>query len=160
MNLVIFSLGEKEYGVDIRQVYRVIRMRKPVSVPEAADFVEGVISLRGKVVPLVSLRKKMGIADDGVKRPSRIIITETDGHPIGVVVDSVTDVVSVESLSVTPPDQILKDAKYLIGVVQLGNRIVLMADLKKILSPEEMAGVGAVRGRVQLKKKNTESANG
>lgn len=153
MNLVIFKVADKEYGIDIRQVRQVIRMREPVPVPESAHFIEGVISLGSRVVPLVNLRKKLGLTAGVFSKTGRIILTEADDHPTGVIVDSVTDVVAIEKGSISAPDELLKDAKYLVGMVKIGNRLILIADMAKILSPEDKDSVNSVRGRVEIKKR-------
>ena len=157
MNLVLFKIADKEYGVDIKQVLQVIRMKAPVRVPEAAQFVEGVITVGGKVVPLVNLRKKMGLSSEVFTKSGRILLTETEGHLIGVMVDSVTDVIAVERGSITPPDDILKDARYLLGVVKLGNRLILAADMAKVLNADERTSINDVRGRVEIRKKGGEN---
>jgi purine-binding chemotaxis protein CheW len=96
MKVVIFTVKGKEYGIDIAGVRQVIRMREIVPVPDAAAFVEGVICLRTKVVPVVSLCKKLGLKDEAPARGGRIIVTQVEGHTIGVVVDMVTDVVTID----------------------------------------------------------------
>lgn len=154
MNLVLFKIADKEYGVDIKHVSQVIRMREPVPVPETAHFVEGVISVGGKVVPLINLRKKLGLTSGTFTKTGRIILTETEGHPTGVIVDSVTDVVAIEKGSMSLPDELLKDAKYLVGVIKLGTRLILVADMGNILSAEDKSSISDVRGRVEIKKKD------
>jgi len=152
MDLVIFKVAEKEYGADLTQIRQVIRMREVTRVPDAGFSVEGVISLRGKVVPLVSLRKKMGAEAKDISRWSRIMVTEMDGNPIGVVVDTVLGVVSVESGSITPPDEVLKDAGYLTGVARLDKRLVLVIDIEKLLSREDKNGLKEVHKKVEVRK--------
>ena len=154
MELVIFKVAEKEYGADLKQVRQVIRMREVTQIPDAAKSVEGVISLRGRVVPLVSLRKKMGAEEKEISRWSRIIVTETDSAPVGVVVDTVLGVVTLEPGSITPPDEVLKDAGYLTGVARLDKRLILVIDIEKLLSLEDKDGIRKVHSRVEVKKKD------
>lgn len=153
MKVVIFTVSGKEYGVDISNVRQVIRMREIVPVPDAADFVEGVISLRTKVVPIVSLGKKLGVKGAAPAKGARIIVTQIEGHTIGVVVDMVTDVVTIDPASISAPDDVLKGAGYLVGVAKIGPRLVLIADMEKLLGPEDRTSIKTVSGRVELKKK-------
>ncbi len=153
MDLVIFKVAEKEYGADLRQIRQVIRMREVVKVPDAGASVEGVISLHGKVVPLVSLRRKMGAEAKEISRWSRIMVTEMDSNPIGVVVDTVLGVVSIEAGSITPPDDVLKNAVYLTGVARLDKRLVLVVDIEKLLSREDKDGLKEVHKKVEIRKR-------
>jgi purine-binding chemotaxis protein CheW len=153
MKVVIFTVKGKEYGVDIANVRQVIRMKEIVPVPDAADFVEGVICLRTKVVPVVNLSKKLGMKDDRPDRWARIIVTQLEGHTIGVVVDMVTDVITIDPASISAPDDVLKDAGYLIGVAKIGPRLILIADIDKLLSADERTSIEKVSDRVEVKKK-------
>jgi purine-binding chemotaxis protein CheW len=153
MKVVIFTVKGKEYGIDIAGVRQVIRMREIVPVPDAAAFVEGVICLRTKVVPVVSLCKKLGLKDEAPARGGRIIVTQVEGHTIGVVVDMVTDVVTIDPASVSAPDDVLKDAGYLVGVAKVGPRLILIADLEKLLGPEDRTSIEAAGSRVEVKQK-------
>lgn len=153
MNLVIFRMADKEYGADLKQVRQVIRMREVTPVPDAAGFVEGVISLKGRVVPLINLYKKMGLTGQKASSWNRIMITELEGSPIGVLVDTVSDVISIEPAAITAPDDVLKDAGYLSGVARLDNRLVLVVDMEKLLGGEDRNSINEVHKRVELKKK-------
>jgi purine-binding chemotaxis protein CheW len=151
MKIVIFSLAGREYGVDIRDVKEVIRQRKVTPVPEAAHFVEGVIMLRGEVVTLINLSKKLGVAQAENQAASRIIITQQESHLLGMLVDGVSGVTSVEEGLISAPDEALKEASYLKGLIKLDKRVVLLMDLEKLFSPEEKTGIGAVESRVEIK---------
>ncbi|RKY41558.1 MAG: chemotaxis protein CheW [Candidatus Makaraimicrobium thalassicum] len=153
MDLITFKLADKEYAVDINQVHEVLRVREAVPVPDAADFVEGVINLRGKVVPLVSLRKKLGFKESELKRASRIIIAQSDSHFIGVIVDRVSDVISLDPADITPPDEVLKKATYLTGVGRIGERLILIVDIKTLLSDREKIDIEEMHGRVEIRKR-------
>lgn len=153
MKIVIFTIGAKEYGVEISQVRQVIRKGSVVSIPDAADFVEGIIGLHGKVIPLVNLRKKLGIEGALEGSWNRIIITHLEGHPIGAIVDKVVEVINLEPSAITAPDEVLKDAAYLVGVAKLGKRMVLIMDIEKVLSGEDKAKVSAIHQRVKIKKR-------
>jgi len=153
MKVVTFTLADKEYAVDIHQVKEVIRMRSVTRIPDAADFVEGVINLRGKVLPLVNLRKKLGYPEIELGRANRIIVAQTNGHQVGIIVDRVNDVTSFDAASLDAPDEVLKEAKYLIGVGKLGKRLVLLVDIHRLLSGDDKASLAEVQGRVEIRKK-------
>lgn len=158
MKMLIFMIDDKEYGVDIAQVKQVIRKNNVVSIPDAADFVEGVIGLHGKVIPLINLRKKLRIAGAETEKWNRIIVTQIDNHLLGAIVDKVIDVMNVEPASITAPDEVLRDAAYLIGVVKAGKRMLLIMDIEKILTGEDKEKVSAIQQRVKVKKRGAENA--
>jgi len=153
MKLTVFTLADKEYGVDISQVREVIRMKEITPVPDTAEFVEGVISLRGHVVPIISLRKKLGLEEKPTTSTNRIIISRPGNHFVGVIVDSVTDVISIEGGDITPPNEVLQKAKYLVGVAKLGERLILVADMEKLLSSKDRTVIGKVEKRIEVRKR-------
>jgi purine-binding chemotaxis protein CheW len=153
VKVVIFNLADKEYAVDINDVREVIRLRKIVSVPDAAEFVEGVISLRGKVVTLINLRKKMGFAAELLNKSARIIITEINSRPLGIIVDNVSAVTDLQKENITIPDEALAQAKYLTGIAKINKRIILVVDIRQLLSSEDKAGIESVFKKVELRKK-------
>ena len=153
MNIVAFKVLDREYGVTILQVKEVIRARKITPVPEAPDFIDGVIILRGKVMPLVNLRKKFGIEAKAITIKSRIIITQLESHDIGVIVDEVTDVLVIREENITAPDEVLQKAKYLKGLVNLDKRLIILVDMVKLLTQEESAGVQNVYRKVEVRRK-------
>ncbi len=150
MKILIFSLGEKDYGADITQVREVIRKRKVTPVPETAAFVEGVISLRGKVIPLINLRKKLGMKSQDVSS-NRIVVTTIRNHWIGILVDEVKTVMTLKPEDITQPDEVLKNAAYLTGVAKWEGRLVLLVDLGGFLHGEESEGLQKVQERVEIK---------
>lgn len=154
MKIAVFSLADKEYGADIAQVREVLRMRKVVPVPDVPGFIEGVISLRGKVIPLVNLRKKLGYEPKPGKS-GRILVTKTGDHWIAILVDEVRDVVTLGEEDITQPDEVLQSARYLKGVAKLGKNLVLIVDLTELLKNEERDDLKKLREKVELKKRET-----
>jgi purine-binding chemotaxis protein CheW len=152
MKIVVFSVAEKDYGVDISQVREVVRMRRVTPVPDAASFIEGVISLRGKVIPLINLRKKLGF-DAKAGDSSRILVTKLQDSWMGILVDQVRDVVTLNESDVTKPDDVLKDARYLRGMAKWQGHLVLIADLKEVLAGDEQEKLQKVQERIEIKKK-------
>ena len=153
MRAVIFRIADRLYALDIGQVREVTRLKKIVPVPDAAGFVEGVMSIRGKVVTLINLRRKLGFERKEPDRTMRIIVTEIEGRIIGMMVDGVTEVIHIHRENITAPDETLKEASYLTGIAKIGNRIILVADAEKLLSGEDKAGIDSVATRVEIHRK-------
>jgi purine-binding chemotaxis protein CheW len=140
---IVFDLGEERYGVEISQVREIIRPKDMTRIPNAPDYVEGVINLRGQVTTVINLRKRLGFPDKEKDKESgeRIIVVEYEDLPIGMVVDGVRDVkyLSSEDMEDLLP-LISKNLKgeFLRGVGKIGEDLILLIDLKKVLSQEEV----------------------
>ena len=153
MRAVIFKIADRAYALDINQVREVTRLKKITPVPDAAGFVEGVISLRGKVATLINLRSKLGFEKIPLNRSMRIIVTQIEGRIIGMIADSVTEVVDIQKENVTEPDKALSEAQYLTGIAKIGNQIILVANVEKLLSGEDKASIDSVRAKVEVRRK-------
>ncbi|MEF3697216.1 chemotaxis protein CheW [Desulfolutivibrio sp.] len=139
MQLVTFSIGEEEFGVDILKVQEIIRMMEITKVPRAPDFVEGVINLRGKVIPIIDLRKRFGLSTREHDKHTRIIVIEINNMIVGFVVDSVSEVLRIPSNTVEPPPPVVSglESEYISGVGKLEDRLLILLDLDRLLSGEE-----------------------
>jgi purine-binding chemotaxis protein CheW len=137
--LVVFDLASEAYGVDIGAVREIIRLQDITKVPRTPDFVEGVINLRGKVIPVVDLRKRFMVPVAEQTDDNRIVVVDIGGEDIGVVVDAVTEVLRILSDSVEPPSSVIttKDSDYLMGICKLESRMIILLDLERVLSDEE-----------------------
>ena len=153
MHLLCFNLAEKEYAVSIESVREVRRIKKITPIPKALDFIEGVVSLRGRVVPIINLRKKLGLSSDKSSSFNRVLITESNNHILGIAVDSVIGVTAIDKANIEPPDEILKKAEYLIGVGKIAKRLILVIDMEKLLSGEEKGSIADVHKKVEIRKK-------
>lgn len=153
IKFLIFTLSDEEYGLDISCVQEVIRVPKFFPVPEAADFVEGVMIFRGKVVTLINLRKKMGLPSKTISDTDRIIITLVKDHPVGIIVDLVSGVFDVESASISNPDDSLRNATYLKGIAKVGPRLIMITDLNNLFSSENIASLKSVKNKVELRQR-------
>lgn len=138
---VIFQLETQEYGIDIMQVHEINRLKEIVisPVPKAPDYVEGIINLRGEVVPVIDLRKKLGLLPKEIDKSSRILIVKIEKKMIGLLVDGVSEVVDIlESHINLPPEEVTDvSTKYLTGVAKLERRIILLLNIDEILTVEE-----------------------
>ena len=141
LQLVTFHIGEEEFGVEILKVQEIIRMMGITRVPKAPDFVEGVINLRGKVIPIIDLRKRFGMAAQEHDKHTRIIVIEINGVIIGFVVDSVSEVLRIPADTVEPPPPIISgiESEYIRGVGKLADRLLILLDLDSLLSKGEQS---------------------
>ncbi len=140
--LVSFKLEDEEYAVDILSVHEIIRIAEITKLPNAPGYVEGVINLRGKVIPVIDLRKKFGLQDiDTDESLKRIIITDANGIMIGMIVDSVSEVLRISADTVEPPPPITKgmNSEYIKGVGKLNDRLIILLDWNKLIKEEELS---------------------
>ncbi|MDD2220287.1 MAG: chemotaxis protein CheW [Desulfoplanes sp.] len=146
LQLVTFSIGEEEFGVEILQVQEIIRMREITRVPNAPDFVEGVINLRGKVIPVIDLRLRFGLQAKEHDKKTRIIVIEVKQMIVGFVVDSVSEVLRIPAGTIELPPPVISglDSEYISGVGKLDDRLLIMLDLNRLLSREEKSVLGEV----------------
>jgi purine-binding chemotaxis protein CheW len=137
--LVVFQLGAELYGVEIARVHEIIRLQTVTRVPRAPSFVEGVINLRGKVIPVVDLRRRFGLPTAEHTRATRIVVVEIGDQVVGIIVDSVSEVLRVNSSTVEPPSPVVAgiDSEYLHGIAKLPDRLVILLDLDRVLAREE-----------------------
>ena len=147
LQLVIFQLGGEEFGVEIVRVQEIIRMPEITHIPQSPDFVEGVINLRGKIIVVVNLDKRFNLNSKEVDEDSRIIVVEIGNNVVGMIVDAVNEVLRIPSSSVEPaPDLILSQISrdYLKGVGKVDDRLLIMLDLAKVLTVEEMKEIAVL----------------
>jgi purine-binding chemotaxis protein CheW len=145
--LVVFQLGAELYGVEISRVHEIIRLQTVTRVPRAPSFVEGVINLRGKVIPVVDLRRRFGLVSAEHTRASRIVVVEIGDQVVGIVVDGVSEVLRVNGATIEPPSPVVAslDSEYIHGIAKLPERLVILLDLDRVLARDErraLEGVG------------------
>lgn len=136
IQLVGFCLGDEEFGVNINEVHEINRTMDITPVPRTPDFVEGVINLRGKVIPVINMRTRFRLPPEEKTSHTRIVIVEVDGKIVGMLVDSVTEVLRISSQTIEPPPDILSgiDSENIYGVAKLEDRLLILLDLSKVLS--------------------------
>lgn len=140
---MVFELSSEAYGVDIGVVREIIRTQEITRVPSTPDFVEGVTNLRGNVIPVVDLRKRFGLPLGEESKENRIVVVDIGQQDVGVVVDAVTEVLRVKTDSVEPPSSIITtaDSDYLLGIVKLDDSLIILLDLPRVLSEEEVGAL-------------------
>ena len=139
MQLVTFSVDDEEFGVDILKVQEIIRTMEITKVPRAPEFVEGVINLRGKVIPIIDLRRRFGLVSRDHDKHTRIIVIDISNMIVGFVVDSVSEVLRIPSSTVEPPPPVVAglESEYISGVGKLEDRLLILLDLDRLLSGDE-----------------------
>jgi len=143
LQLVSFAIGQEEFGVDILKVQEINRMINITQVPNSPHYVDGVINLRGKVIPIIDLRTRMGIARKQRDKDTRIIVVELEGKTVGFVVDSVSEVLRIPA-SITEPPPVLTmgvNTEYITSVAKLDDRLIILLDLEKVLSTSEKSAL-------------------
>lgn len=148
LQLVSFFLDEEEYGIEILKVQEIIRMQQITRVPNSAPFVEGVINLRGKVIPVIGLRKRFGMPARDVDRQTRIVVIDVAETVLGFVVDAVSEVLRISKATIEPPPQLAKvEQEFISGVGKLENRLLMLLNvdcmMKEVIgAPEADVGPG------------------
>lgn len=146
LQLVTFNLGNEEYAVAILKVQEINRMKEITRVPNSPSFVEGVINLRGKVIPVVNLRNKFGFAPKENNEQTRIMIMDIQGITMGLVVDSVSEVLRIPSSTVepTPPMASNISAEFITGIAKVEDRLIILLDMDRLLGKAEENAVAEV----------------
>ncbi len=145
VQLVVFKLIHDdqicEYGVPITKVQEIIPMATPTKMPQTPDFVEGIINLRGKIIPIIDLKKRFEMGKSDLTGDARSVVVEVEGHTIGIIVDEVSEVLRLQAENIEPPPAVIGGitAEYLTGVGKLENRLLILLDMDKILDDQEKA---------------------
>ncbi len=140
--LVIFKLAGEEYGCDIDRVKEVLKMVKITPLPETHDFMEGIINLRGEVIPVLDLRKRVGLKMEQLLDNSSIVIVEAAECTVGLIVDAVTEVLNIEEKNIqeSTGGQGGNKAKLIEGVGKAGERLLLILNLNEVIASEAQSG--------------------
>jgi len=145
-----FSLAKEEYGIVILKIKEIIGMMPITTVPRTPPFIKGVVNLRGKVIPVVDLRLKFGMQEIPYTERTCIIVVEIAGPrstiPMGVVVDSVSDVLNIETSDIeeTPDFGAELDTKYILGMAKMNGGVKILLDIDKVIGPEEVPALEKV----------------
>jgi purine-binding chemotaxis protein CheW len=144
-HLATFFLSREEYGVDVRLVQEIIRVTEITPVPRAPESVRGVINLRGRIIPVVDLKRKLGLGDVEAGRRARIVVVKLKERLIGLLVDAASQVLKVPVSAIDPaPDAVVEiDIHYIRGVAKLPERLIILMDLQAVLSGELREGGAA-----------------
>lgn len=144
LQIVVCELADEHYGLDIAKVYEIIRQQPITPVPRAPAFVKGVINLRGRIIPVVDLRGRFEMPEVEATKETRIVVAESGSTRVGLIVDSVSEVLLLPADSVEPTPQVAAGDDYMRGIAKLGDRLVLLLELDGLFgTDEQMALAGA-----------------
>ena len=138
--IVIFTLNQQQYGVDIAKVFEIIRLTDITKIPNTPYFVEGVINLRGKIIPVIDLRKRLGMPETERDKATRIIVVDVEGITVGMIVDSVMEVFRLNDVEIEATPSMLNndiDASFIQGIAIKEERMIILLDLNRVLKGEE-----------------------
>jgi purine-binding chemotaxis protein CheW len=140
LHLVGFRIGRETFGVPIALVHEIVRVPEITAVPDSPGYVEGVINLRGKIVSVIDLRKRFGEREITRNKKNRILVTETDGKMVGLIVDAASEVLKLPESEVEPPPPAFDEAdvNYVTGLGKLQGRLIILIDLSKVLQKGEL----------------------
>ena len=139
LQLVSFKIGDEEFGVDILSVQEINRMSQITKVPNTPEFIEGVINLRGRIIPVIDLRVKLGMTKKEHGKNTRIVVVELKGQTMGFIVDEVSEVLRIpKEITEAPPDMVGDvSCDYITSIGKLEDRLLILLDLEKILTTSE-----------------------
>jgi len=151
LQLVTFQLSEELYGIDIMDVKEIVRVQEIRPIPNAPTYVEGLFNLRGEIIPIINLHKRFHLRkaqlDDDEDLLSGFIIIDLDGMKLGVIIDKVERVISIDTNEIQPPPQMLSGigAEYIQGVANQKNGYLIILDIRKLFSAKELQKIVEVR---------------
>ncbi|MGB9793229.1 MAG: chemotaxis protein CheW [Thermacetogeniaceae bacterium] len=156
--LVVFELAGELYGVDIFDVREIIRDTPVTRIPKTPEFVEGVVNLRGKLIPVIDLRKRLGLGSGERTRETRVVIVDISGAEAGLIVDCVREVATVDESSIEPPPDVTKvNAAFVEGLAKRDGELIIIIKLSSVLEAEEEEVLGEIAGDESL---SVEGASG
>lgn len=147
---VSFRLGPEEYAVDVGQIQEIIRLTTITAVPRTASHVQGVVNLRGRIVPVIDLACLLGLQPAERGKAAHIVITQVAGRTVGMRVDAVNEVVRIAAGAIEPPPAALLDGvrtDFIVGIGKHGDRLLIVLDLPRVLSAQEAADVADAADR-------------
>lgn len=140
LQFVVFSIGKELYGVGIDAVQEIVRVPEITEMPDAPAFLEGVINLRGRIVPVIDLRKRFRLQGKEKTKSTRVLIADNSGSLVGLLVDTVSEVIKIQPDAIEEPPQMVSDVgvEYITGVAKVNSRLIIILDLRNVLSIEDI----------------------
>jgi purine-binding chemotaxis protein CheW len=144
LHIVGFRIGRETFGVPIELVHEIVRVPDITSVPDAPEYIEGVINLRGKIISVVDLRKRFGEREITWTKKNRILVVEMERKMVGLIVDSASEVLKVPRSDVDDPPNVFEEGElnYVTGVGKLNGRLIILIELEKVLQRGELKRLG------------------
>jgi len=164
VQMIIFRLGNEEYAVPITSIHEIIMPQTPTHIPKSPSFVEGIINLRGHIIPIIDGKKKfmLDTLEKKDSSSSRIMVLDIEGEIIGLIVDEVSEVIHLNTEDIeAPPIDMAEDADFLWGVGKFENRLLILINPKKFLNNNEIHNLKKVTKAVEniTKTKDSEIAS-
>lgn len=149
--LVVFGLGKEEFGIDISRVREIVRLQNITTIPQSMDFVEGIVNLRGQIVPIVDLGKRFLLVerDEENQADRKIIVVTMEGQNIGILVDCVSEILRIPDEAIEPTPPMVTSGmsnEFIRGVAKVKERLIIFLDLDRIFSSEERELLGQTAG--------------
>lgn len=148
IQLVSFMLADEEYGVEVLKVREIIRMPNITKMPNTPSYIEGIINLRGKVIPIVSMRKRFGLMESENSSHTRIMVMDVGSGLTGLIVDAVSEVVRIHSSEIQPPPSMVRAGgigqEFITGVFNHADRLLIIMDSDRMFSEDELEGFGGM----------------
>lgn len=143
--VVSFRLANEEYGLDIMRVQEIILMGEITAIPEVPEYIRGLINLRGKVIPIIDLRRRFGLGVGETTEHTRIVVVNAAGTTFGVVVDAVNEVLRIEARQIEPPPMgiVGLEQAYIKGLVKMGDKIMILLNMESILTSDEQSALAS-----------------
>lgn len=149
LQLVIFKIAEEEFGIEINQVKEIVRFIPITPVPRAPSFIKGVVNLRGQILVVIDLAKKLNLKALAYSEKTRIMVLEIEENTVGMTVDEVIEVVKIDKENIEGKPELIAGQiqyEYLKGVAKLGERLIILIDIGKIFSSEEVEDIRKTKG--------------
>ena len=150
-----FKLKDEEYGLEILKVREILGLMDITTIPQTPEYVKGVVNLRGQVIPVIDLRLKFGMKEGEYDRRTCIIVVDVDGVMMGIVVDTVSEVMNIDSGSIeqTPSFGVKLNTNYILGMGKVQGKVKILLDIDKVLTSEELVMIDAIKTRETVTEK-------
>lgn len=144
--LVIFRVGNEDFGIDISAVEGIVKLQEITRIPQAPSYMEGITNLRGAVLPVIDLSKRFGQPAQETTRETRIVVAFAGDTKLGMIVSAVSEVLTIDDSVIEPPPPLASgiSSEYIVGVAKIDHRLVILLDLSKVLSMDEKMQVARV----------------
>ncbi|MBU1101743.1 MAG: chemotaxis protein CheW [Bacteroidetes bacterium] len=143
LQLVSFKIGSEEFGIDILKVQEINRMLEITKIPNSPAFIEGIVNLRGRIIPVVDLRRRLNLTNIDHNKQTRIVVVDLEGRTIGFIVDEVSEVLRIPKNITEPPPSMVAgiNSDFITAVGKLEDRLLILLDLDKIFTMEEKESI-------------------
>jgi len=154
IQVVGFRIGNETYGVRIGSVREIVRVPEITAVPSAPDIIEGVINLRGKIIPVMDLRKRFGQVYTVADKKNRILVVEIDNKLVGLIVNAASEVLKIPPADIEPPGSVFAEGEsgYVTGVGKLKGRLIILLDITKLMHRPDLRNLEQAAETLALSK--------